>query len=131
MNHNRTDSAAHNTGSICKRETNKTIKYDKKCRLRRTVELSQKMSKPRLRRQKSGKWVFYFPKFRITCIIRNSYNQKTEAALLSFCQISGSFCGCVSVCIRLHLHRWTYYQYVQVFDFCLRWLFWCVTSHVI
>ena len=131
MNHNRTDSAAHNTGSICKRETNKTIKYDKKCRLCRTVELSQKMSQPRLRRQKSGKWVFHFPNFRITCIIRNSYNQKTEAALLSFCQISGSFCGCVSVCIRLHLHRWTYYQYVQVFDFCLRWLFWCVTSHVI
>ena len=131
MNHNRTDSAAHNTGSICKRETNKTIKYDKKCRLRRTVELSQKMSQPRLRRQKSGKCFFYFPKFRITCIIRNNYNQKTEAALLSFCQISGSFCGCVSVCIRLHLHRWTYYQYVQVFDFCLRWLFWCVTSHVI
>lgn len=131
MNHNRTDSAAHNTGSICKRETNKTIKYDKKCRLRRTVELSQKMSQPRLRRQKSGKWFFHFPKFRITCIIRNCCNQKTEAALLSFCQISGSFCGCVSVCIRLHLHRWTYYQYVQVFDFCLRWLFWCVTSHVI
>ena len=74
---------------------------------------------------------FHFPKFRITCIIRNNYNQKTEAALLSFCQISGSFCGCVSVCIRLHLHRWTYYQYVQVFDFCLRWLFWCVTSHFI
>lgn len=62
--------------------------------------------------------IFHSPKFRITCIIRNNYNQKTEAALLSFCQISGSFCGCVSVCIRLHLHRWTYYQYVQVFDFC-------------
>lgn len=131
MNHNRTDSAAHNTGSICKRETNKTIKYDKKCRLRRTVELGQKMSQPRLRRQNPGNRFFHSPKFRITCIIRNSSNQKTEAALLSFCQISGSFCGCVSVCIRLHLHRWTYYQYVQVFDFCLRWLFWCVTSHVI
>lgn len=37
---------------------------------------------------------FHFPKFRITCIIRNNCNQKREAALLSFCQISGSFCGC-------------------------------------
>ena len=132
MNHNRTDSAAHNTGSICKRETNKTIKYDKKCRLRRTVELSPKNEPAGAETPKIRKMGFFrFPKFRITCIIRNNYNQKTEAALLSFCQISGSFCGCVSVCIRLHLHRWTYYQYVQVFDFCLRWLFWCVTSPVI
>lgn len=53
------DTAAHNTGSMCKRETNKTIKYDKKCRLRRTVELSLKMSQPRLKRQKSGKWAFF------------------------------------------------------------------------
>ena len=75
--------------------------------------------------------IFHSPKFRITCIIRNNYNQKTEAALLSFCQISGSFCGCFSVCARPLLRRWTYYQYVQVFDFCLRWLFWCVTGHVI
>lgn len=131
MNHNRTDSAAHNTGSICKRETNKTIKYDKKCRMRRTVKPSQKMSQPRLKRQKSGKWAFFhFPKFRITCIIRNSYNQKREATLLSFCQISGSFCGCFSVCARPLLRHWTYYQYVQVFDFCLRWLFRCVTGYV-
>lgn len=35
--------------------------------------------------------IFHFPKFRITCIIRNICNQKREAALLSFCQIFGSF----------------------------------------
>ena len=69
--------------------------------MRRTVEPSLKMSQPRLKRQKSGKWAFFrFPNFRITCIIRNNSNQKTEAALLSFCQISGSFCGCYSVCAR-------------------------------
>lgn len=43
----------------CKRETKKTIKYDKKCRMRRTVEPSLKMSQPGLKRQKSGKWVFF------------------------------------------------------------------------
>ncbi len=64
--------------------------------------------------------IFRFPKFRITCIIRNNNNQKTEAALLSLCQISGSFCGCFSVCTRALLRRWTYYQYVQAFDLCLR-----------
>lgn len=52
--------------------------------MRRTVKPSQKMSQPRLKRQKSGKWAFFhFPKFRITCIIRNNCNQKREAALLS------------------------------------------------
>ena len=60
---------------------------------------------------------FHFPKFRITCIIRNNYNQKREAALLSCGQISGSFCGCFSVCARPLLRRWTYYQYVQAFNF--------------
>lgn len=64
--------------------------------------------------------IFHFPKFRITCIIRNANNQKTEAALLSFCQISSSFRGCFSVCTRVLLRRWTYYQYVQAFDLCLR-----------
>ena len=67
--------------------------------------------------------IFHFPKFRITCIIRNVCNQKREAALLSFCQISGSFCRCYSIRARPLLRRWTYYQYVQAFDFCLRWLF--------
>ena len=52
--------------------------------------------------------IFHFPMFRITCIIRNSYNQKREAALLSFCQISGSFCGCFSVYTRPLLRCWTY-----------------------
>ena len=64
--------------------------------------------------------IFHFPKFRITCIIRNIRNQKREAALLSFCQIFGSFCRCFSVCTRLLLRRWTYYQRVQTFDLCLR-----------
>lgn len=59
MNHNRTDATAHNTGSICKHETNKTIKYDKKCRMRKTVEPSPKMSQTGLERQKSGKWAFF------------------------------------------------------------------------
>ena len=59
MNYKRTDEAAHNTGSICKRETKKTIKYDKKCRMCRTVEPSPKTSQPRLERQKSGKWAFF------------------------------------------------------------------------
>lgn len=67
--------------------------------------------------------IFHFPKFRITCIIRNICNQKRETALLSFCQISGSFCRCYSIRARPLLRRWTYYQYVQAFDFCLRWLF--------
>lgn len=61
MNSNRTDEAAHNAGTICKRETEKSIKYDKKCRMRRTAELSPKMSQLRLERQKSGKWVFFAP----------------------------------------------------------------------
>lgn len=61
MNYKQTDEAAHNTGSIFKRETNKTIKYDKKCRMRRTVEPSLKMSQPGLKRQKSGKWAFFAP----------------------------------------------------------------------
>ena len=61
--------------------------------------------------------IFHSPKFRITCIIRNNCNQKREAALLSFCQISGSFCGCFSVCARPLLRRWTYYQYVLAFNF--------------
>ena len=43
---------------------------------------------------------FRSPKFRITCIIRNICNQKREAALLSFCQISGSFCRCYSIRAR-------------------------------
>ena len=64
--------------------------------------------------------IFHFPKFRITCIIRNICNQKREAALLSFCQIFGSSCGRFSVYTRLLLHRWTYYQHVQAFDLCLR-----------
>ena len=86
MNRNRTDEAAHNAGTICKRETEKSIKYDKKCRMRKTVEPSPKMSQTGLERQKSGKWAFFrSPKFRITCIIRNIYNQKREAVLLSFC----------------------------------------------
>ena len=59
MNRNRTDATAHNTGSICKHETNKTIKYDKNCRMCRTAELSLKMSQLRLERQKSGKWAFF------------------------------------------------------------------------
>ena len=64
MNYKQTDEAAHNTGSIFKRETNKTIKtikYDKKCRMRRAVEPSLKMSQPGLKRQKSGKWAFFTP----------------------------------------------------------------------
>ena len=75
--------------------------------------------------------IFHFPKFRITCIIRNNYNQKREAALLSFYQIFGSFCRCYSIRTRPLLRRWTYYQYVQACDFSLRRLFWCVTDHVI
>lgn len=51
---------------------------------------------------------FHFPEFRITCIIRNINNQKTEAALLSFCQISSSFCGCCSFCMCPLLRRWTF-----------------------
>ena len=35
--------------------------------------------------------LFHSPIFHITCIIRNMHNQKTEAALLSFRQIFGSF----------------------------------------
>ena len=86
MNRNRTDEAAHNAGTICKRETEKSIKYDKKCRMRKTVEPSPKnepdgSGTPKIREM----GFFYFPKFRITCIIRNNYNQKREAALLSFC----------------------------------------------
>ena len=45
--------------SVSARQINKTIKYDKKCRMRRTVEPSLKMSQPRLKRQKSGKWAFF------------------------------------------------------------------------
>ena len=67
--------------------------------------------------------IFYFPKFRITCIIRNNYNKKTEAALLSFCQIFGSFCGCYSVYTCPLLRRWTYYQHVQAFNLCLQYRF--------
>ena len=67
--------------------------------------------------------IFRFPKFRITCIIRNIYNQKREAALLSFCQIFGSFCGCFSVCTCPLLRRWTYYQHVQAFNLCLQYRF--------
>ena len=59
MNRNRTDEAAHNAGTICKRETEKSIKYDKKCRMRKTVEPSPKMSQTGLERQKSGKWAFF------------------------------------------------------------------------
>ena len=69
---------------------------------------------------------FRSPKFRITCIIRNSCNQKTEAALLSFCQISGSFCGCYLVYARPLLRRRTYYQYVQAFDLFLQWSLWYI-----
>ena len=61
--------------------------------------------------------LFHFPKFRITCIIRNNYNQKREAALLSCGQISGSFCGCFSVCARRFYTAGPYYQYVQAFNF--------------
>lgn len=62
MNRNRTDEAAHNAGTICKRckrETEKSIKYDKKCKLCRTAEPSPKMSQTGLERQKSGKWAFF------------------------------------------------------------------------
>lgn len=61
MNRNRTDEAAHNAGTICKRETKKSIKYDKKCRMRKTVEPSPKMNQPDLERPKSGKWAFFAP----------------------------------------------------------------------
>ena len=37
----------------------KSIKYDKKCRMRKTVEPSPKMSQTGLERQKSGKWAFF------------------------------------------------------------------------
>ncbi len=59
MNRNRTDEAAHNAETICKRETKKSIKYDKKYRMRKTVEPSPKMSQPGLERPKSGKWAFF------------------------------------------------------------------------
>lgn len=61
MNRNRTDEAAHNAGTICKRETKKSIKYDKKCRMRKTVEPSPnpKMNQPGPERPKSGKWAFF------------------------------------------------------------------------
>ena len=36
-----------------------SIKYDKKCRMRKTVEPSPKMSQTGLERQKSGKWAFF------------------------------------------------------------------------
>ena len=117
MNYKGTDAAAHNTGSICKHETNKIIKYDKNCRMCRTAELSPKMSQLRLERKIREMGIFHFPKFRITCIIRNMYNLK-EGCLLSFCQIFGSFCGCFSVRTRTLLRRWTHYQYVQAFDLC-------------
>lgn len=61
MNRNRTDEAAHNVGIICKHETKKTIKYDKKCSMRRTVESNPKMSQPGLELPKSGKWAFFAP----------------------------------------------------------------------
>lgn len=59
MNRNRTDEAAHNAETICKRESKKSIKYDKKCSMRKTVEPSPKMSQPSLERPKSGKWAFF------------------------------------------------------------------------
>ena len=39
--------------------TEKSIKYDKKFRMRKTVETSPKMSQTGLERQKSGKWAFF------------------------------------------------------------------------
>jgi len=63
--------------------------------------------------------------FSLPCISHNVHytkqvQLKREAALLSFCQIFGSFCGCYSVYTRPLLRRWTYYQYVQAFNLCLR-----------
>lgn len=61
MHCKRTDAAAHNAGTICKRETKKTIKYDKKCRMCRTVKPSPKMSQLGLERKNPGNGHFSLP----------------------------------------------------------------------